>query len=165
MKCAFREFFLLKIGGDKNRRQSDHLQIFEEISLRSVQCLIISDGNESHKTIYQFYFISAFYFIVIILYAGRGVDIILDCIGQSYWQKNAKSIAVDGTWVLYGLMGGRAVDGPLLGDILRKRINLKGSTLRSRSDEVSLGQEAVIVIWVNFIFLEARLFCQRLQFC
>ena len=40
----------------------------------------------------------------IIINIGRGVDMILDCIGSSYWEKNARSIAVDGTWVLYGLI-------------------------------------------------------------
>ena len=46
---------------------------------------------------------------------GRGVDIILDCIGGSYAADNLASLAVDGTWVLYGLMGGAEVSGPILG--------------------------------------------------
>ena len=35
---------------------------------------------------------------------GKGVDIILDCVGGSYAMKNVASLAVDGRWVLYGLM-------------------------------------------------------------
>ena len=34
---------------------------------------------------------------------GRGVDVILDFIGASYWEKNLASIAVDGRWVLIGM--------------------------------------------------------------
>ena len=46
---------------------------------------------------------------------GQGVDIILDCIGGSYAADNLACLAVDGTWVLYGLMGGAEVSGPILG--------------------------------------------------
>jgi len=66
---------------------------------------------------------------------GRGVDIILDCIGGSYSEGNLGSLATDGRWVVYGLMGGAEVSGPVLGGILRKRASLIGTTLRSRSDD------------------------------
>eukprot|EP00090_Calanus_glacialis_P045676 TRINITY_DN8644_c0_g1_i1.p1 TRINITY_DN8644_c0_g1~~TRINITY_DN8644_c0_g1_i1.p1 ORF type:complete len:330 (-),score=102.51 TRINITY_DN8644_c0_g1_i1:51-1040(-) len=66
---------------------------------------------------------------------GKGVDIILDCVGGSYAMKNVASLAVDGRWVLYGLMGGAEVDGPVLGGLLRKRGSLLATTLRSRSRE------------------------------
>ncbi|XP_071511883.1 quinone oxidoreductase PIG3-like [Diadema antillarum] len=66
---------------------------------------------------------------------GKGVNIILDCVGGSYVEKNVRAIAVDGTWVLYGLLGGPKVEGAFLGSILRKRIRILGSTLRSRSNE------------------------------
>ena len=66
---------------------------------------------------------------------GKGVDIILDCVGGSYAMKNVASLAVDGRWVLYGLMGGAEVDGPVLGGLLRKRGSLLATTLRSRSTE------------------------------
>ena len=55
---------------------------------------------------------------------GRGVDIILDCIGGSYAADNLASLAVDGTWVLYGLMGGAEVSGPILGGEKWKRESL-----------------------------------------
>lgn len=64
---------------------------------------------------------------------GRGVDIILDCIGGSYWEKNLHSLAIDGRWVLYGVMGGKAVNGDLLGKLLFKRGHILSSLLRSRS--------------------------------
>ncbi|CAF0956288.1 unnamed protein product [Brachionus calyciflorus] len=63
----------------------------------------------------------------------KGVDVIFDCVGASYWQKNTECLAVDGEWIFYGTMGGVKVEGDLLGRILRKRIQLKGTTLRTRS--------------------------------
>ncbi|XP_022082012.1 quinone oxidoreductase PIG3-like isoform X2 [Acanthaster planci] len=66
---------------------------------------------------------------------NKGVDLILDCVGASHWEKNLRSIAMDGTWVLYGLMGGAKVDGPILGGVLRKRVTIVGSTLRARSTQ------------------------------
>ncbi|XP_055984544.1 quinone oxidoreductase PIG3-like [Sorex fumeus] len=63
---------------------------------------------------------------------GVGVNVILDCIGGSYWEKNVNCLAPDGRWVLYGLMGGADVNGPLLSKLLCKRASLKASLLRSR---------------------------------
>lgn len=70
--------------------------------------------------------------------AGRGVDVILDCIGGSYWEKNLRSLAMEGRWVLYGVMGGKSVDGDLLGKLLFKRGHILSSLLRSRSLQVRL---------------------------
>lgn len=66
---------------------------------------------------------------------GKGVNAVLDPVGASYWEGNMDVLAADGRWVLYGLMGGARVEGPLLAKVLRKRINLIGTTLRARSDE------------------------------
>ncbi|MEQ2189559.1 hypothetical protein GOODEAATRI_026507, partial [Goodea atripinnis] len=66
---------------------------------------------------------------------GKGVNVILDCIGGCNWEKNVNSLAVDGRWVLYGTMGGRALEGDLLGKLLSKRGHLLCSLLRSRSLE------------------------------
>ncbi|XP_036891352.1 quinone oxidoreductase PIG3 isoform X2 [Sturnira hondurensis] len=63
---------------------------------------------------------------------GAGVNLILDCIGGSYWEKNVNCLAADGRWVLYGLMGGNEVNGPLLSKLLFKRGSLISSLLRSR---------------------------------
>lgn len=66
---------------------------------------------------------------------GRGVDVVLDCVGGSYWQQNVKALAMDGRWAVYGLMGGSDVNGPILAGILRKRLSVVGTTLRSRSND------------------------------
>lgn len=64
---------------------------------------------------------------------GKGANVILDCIGGANWEQNVSSLAIDGRWVLYGTMGGRTVEGDLLGKLLSKRGHLLSSLLRSRS--------------------------------
>lgn len=65
-------------------------------------------------------------------------DVILDPVGANYSALNLQLLALDGRWVLIGLMGGR--DAQLdLAQLLGKRIQLLGSTLRSR-DEAFKGQ-------------------------
>lgn len=66
---------------------------------------------------------------------GKGVNVILDCIGASYCEKNAECLALDARWVLYGLMGGANIQGDLLAKLLRKRASLIGTLLRSRSND------------------------------
>lgn len=67
--------------------------------------------------------------------SGKGVNLILDCVGSSFWKQNIAALAMEGRWVLYGLMGGINVDGPLLAQILGKRASLTGTTLLARSSE------------------------------
>lgn len=71
-------------------------------------------------------------------FTGKGANIILDCIGGCNWEQNVSSLATDGRWVLYGTMGGRAVEGDLLGKLLSKRGHLLCSLLRSRSLQVRI---------------------------
>nr|XP_016803596.1 quinone oxidoreductase PIG3 isoform X2 [Pan troglodytes] len=66
---------------------------------------------------------------------GAGVNLILDCIGGSYWEKNVNCLALDGRWVLYGLMGGGDINGPLFSKLLFKRGSLITSLLRSRDNK------------------------------
>ncbi|KAG9336231.1 hypothetical protein JZ751_002578 [Albula glossodonta] len=66
---------------------------------------------------------------------GRGADVVLDCVGGANWEKNVRSLATDGRWVLYGALGGCPVNGDLLGKLLAKRGQLLSSLLRSRSPQ------------------------------
>lgn len=66
---------------------------------------------------------------------GQGVDVILDFVGASYWEKNLASIAVDGRWILIGLLGGTIVEKVDISLLLQKRIQLIGTLLTPRSDE------------------------------
>src|SRR5690554_478897 len=60
-------------------------------------------------------------------------DVILDPVGASYAALNLKILGLDGRWVNIGLMGGRRAELDLA-QLLSKRVQLIGSTLRSRSD-------------------------------
>jgi len=66
---------------------------------------------------------------------GKGVDVILDFVGASYWEKNLKSIGTDGRWVLIGILGGTVIEQVDLWDLMQKRIQLIGPLLTPRSDE------------------------------
>lgn len=66
---------------------------------------------------------------------NQGVDLILDFIGASYWEKNFNSIKVDGRWVLIGTLGGAVIEKANLFDIMRKRPSISGTLLTPRSDE------------------------------
>jgi putative PIG3 family NAD(P)H quinone oxidoreductase len=63
----------------------------------------------------------------------RGVDFILDVVGASYLHRNLKALAIGGTLVVIGLMGGSAAEidlGRMLGHCHR----LMATTLRGRND-------------------------------
>lgn len=64
--------------------------------------------------------------------AGRGVDVVLDTVGGGYWDRNVTCLAEGGRLVLIGLLGGRSAEVDL-GSLLRKRLEVVGTVLRSRS--------------------------------
>jgi putative PIG3 family NAD(P)H quinone oxidoreductase len=63
---------------------------------------------------------------------GRGVDVVLDCIGADYLDRNLRVLAQDGRLVSIGLMGGVRAEIDLA-RVLTRRLQVIGSTLRSRS--------------------------------
>ncbi len=63
---------------------------------------------------------------------GRGVDAIVDFVGAPYLSQNIECLALKGRLVLVGLLGGARAEIDL-GSVLRKRIELRGTVLRSRS--------------------------------
>jgi putative PIG3 family NAD(P)H quinone oxidoreductase len=63
-----------------------------------------------------------------------GVELIQDFIGAAYWQRNLQCLKVGGRLVLVGLMGGAKVEADL-GLILRQRLHIIGSVMRSQSLE------------------------------
>jgi NADPH2:quinone reductase len=65
------------------------------------------------------------------LTGGKGVDVILDMVAGPYLARELKCIADDGRIVIIALLGGAKAEIPL-GDILRRRITVTGSTLRPR---------------------------------
>jgi putative PIG3 family NAD(P)H quinone oxidoreductase len=63
---------------------------------------------------------------------GAGLDVILDCIGAAYLEKNLSLLRTRGRLVVIGVMGGAKAEVDLA-LLLRKRIRLLGSVLRSRT--------------------------------
>ena len=66
--------------------------------------------------------------------AGRGVDVVLDMIGGPYLHDHLEILREDGRLIMINFMGGSQAQLSLL-PILRKRLTISGSTLRSRSNE------------------------------
>lgn len=70
---------------------------------------------------------------------GKGVDIIVDFVGQSHFHQNLDSIAFDGKIVIMGLLSGSKVpDGLDLQVFVKKRIAIEGSRLRSRGTDYQM---------------------------
>lgn len=67
---------------------------------------------------------------------GKGVDIIVDFVGASYFQSNLNAIAKDGVIVNLGFMGGTKLPADTdISAFIRKRCTFVGSSLRSRDEE------------------------------
>ena len=67
------------------------------------------------------------------LTGGRGVDVILDMVGASYFPRNIRSLAMDGRLVLIAFLGGSKLDGVDLAPIMTRRLTVTGSTMRPRT--------------------------------
>ncbi|GJY18981.1 quinone oxidoreductase PIG3 [Tanacetum coccineum] len=65
---------------------------------------------------------------------GKGVDVILDNIGGSCFQKNLESLAIDGRLFIIGFMGGVKTEANI-SLLLAKRLTVQGAGLRTRSLE------------------------------
>jgi putative PIG3 family NAD(P)H quinone oxidoreductase len=83
-------------------------------------------------------------------------DVILDPVGGNYAALNLKLLARDGRWVLIGLMGGREAQLDLA-QMLAKRIQLLGSTLRSRDEQFKADLFCDLRQHVWPLFAEGRL--------
>lgn len=70
---------------------------------------------------------------------GVGVDVIIDFLAAAYFQKNINSLNFDGRMIMLALMGGMQLDNVNIGNILRKRIRIIGSTLRARTLDYKIG--------------------------
>ena len=67
---------------------------------------------------------------------GKGVDIVVDFIGQNYFQGNLNVAARDGRVVCLGFMSGTKLPtGVDMGAFVMKRVRFEGSTLRSRDEK------------------------------
>ncbi|MES2831722.1 MAG: NAD(P)H-quinone oxidoreductase [Pseudomonadota bacterium] len=62
---------------------------------------------------------------------GKGVNVVLDMIGGAYAARHLQVLAEDGRLALIALLGGSRAEVDL-GQILRRRLTITGSTLRAR---------------------------------
>jgi NADPH:quinone reductase-like Zn-dependent oxidoreductase len=83
---------------------------------------------------------------------GYGVDVIIDFIAAPYFQSNLDILATDGRLVLLALLGGTMPEGISLAPVLRKRLQITGSTLRSRdlAYKIRLSQALKAFAWQAF---------------
>jgi len=82
----------------------------------------------------------------------RGVEVILDFVGAPYLQQNMAALAVDGHLICLGFLGGSYLEATSLIPLVAKRLQLTGTTLRSRPKTY---REALIAdfraeIWPSF---------------
>jgi putative PIG3 family NAD(P)H quinone oxidoreductase len=73
---------------------------------------------------------------------GEGVDLVLDLVGAAAWPLHRAILSERGRMVIIGLMGGSRLEIDLF-DLMRKRLTVAGSVLRSRDtlEKISLVRE------------------------
>ncbi|MBK7874106.1 MAG: NAD(P)H-quinone oxidoreductase [Saprospiraceae bacterium] len=83
---------------------------------------------------------------------SQGVNVILDFVGAPYLQKNLNLLSMDGRLVMLSMMGGIHTDDLQISNILRKRLQIIGSTLRNRSLEykIALTRDFRLFAWDAF---------------
>jgi tumor protein p53-inducible protein 3 len=62
----------------------------------------------------------------------QGVNLVLDFVGAPYWEQNLECLAPDGRLILIGTLGGTRVPDLDLRVLMRKRLQVTGTTLRGR---------------------------------
>ncbi|KQZ97428.1 NAD(P)H-quinone oxidoreductase [Rhizobium sp. Root564] len=80
---------------------------------------------------------------------GKGVDVILDMIGASYFEKNIASLARDGCLSIIAFLGGTIAEKVDLRPIMVKRLTVTGSTMRPRTadEKRAIRDELVEQVW------------------
>lgn len=81
--------------------------------------------------------------------AGKGVDVVLDMIGASYFDRNLQVLAKDGCLSIIAFLGGSTVDKANLAPIMVKRLTVTGSTMRPRTAEEkrAIRDELLAEVW------------------
>ncbi len=84
---------------------------------------------------------SQFYEPIMKLTSGRGVDVVLDLVGGDYMADSLRVLSSKGRLVLVGLLAGNKTEVDL-GLVLRKRLRIMGTVLRSRPLEEKIATAA-----------------------
>jgi NADPH:quinone reductase len=82
---------------------------------------------------------------------GRGADVLLDIVGGGYLARNLRALETGGRMVVLGLMGGAAAELDLA-LLMRRRLTVRGSTLRARpvQEKAALAARLVADVWPGF---------------
>lgn len=83
---------------------------------------------------------------------GQGVDLVLDILGASAFERNLAALRKDGRLLLIGFMGGDKVESCSLAPILLKRLVVTGSTMRARTsaEKAEIAQRLREHVWPLF---------------
>ncbi len=85
-----------------------------------------------------------------------GVDLIIDMVGAPYWDDNVRALSNWGRIVFVGMQGG-SVKEVNFSDIMRKRLKVTGSTLRSRTHAEKAALIADFWTWAEAYFISGVL--------
>jgi putative PIG3 family NAD(P)H quinone oxidoreductase len=88
--------------------------------------------------------------------AGGDVDVVLDMVGAPVWALNLEVLATRGRIVVIGLLGGARVELDLA-TLLRKRVAVVGSVLRSRPPEEKIELTADFAARMGPLLADGRL--------
>lgn len=80
---------------------------------------------------------------------GQGVDLILDILGASAFERNLAALRKDGRLLLIGFMGGDKVEQISIMPILLKRLVVTGSTMRARTpaEKAEIAKQLLEKVW------------------
>ncbi|WP_266182231.1 NAD(P)H-quinone oxidoreductase [Dyella humicola] len=87
---------------------------------------------------------------------GRGVDVILDIMGGSYFNDNLRALGQDGRLLLIGFLGGAVAPQVNLTTIAHKRAHITGSTMRPRTAQEKAAIAASLQTHVWPVLSEGR---------
>jgi NADPH2:quinone reductase len=80
---------------------------------------------------------------------GRGVDVIIDIVGAPYFERNLRSLALDGRLVEVATQYGATVERFDLFQLMRRRLTVTGSTMRPRTtaEKGAIARELRSKVW------------------
>lgn len=83
------------------------------------------------------------------LTGGRGVDVIIDIVGAPYFDRNLRSLALDGRLVEVATQYGTKVEQFDLFQLMRRRLTVTGSTMRPRTtaEKGAIAEELRRKVW------------------